>query len=65
MNAKDTIEQAWEQRASLSPGNAPRNVKDAVEEVIAAACSVTLPSGRAGVSSVQRVMSCWPAEAAR
>src|SRR3954470_21331677 len=35
MNAKDTIEQAWEQRASLSPGNAPRNVKDAVEEVIA------------------------------
>jgi len=35
MNAKDTIEQAWESRTSLNPGNAPRNVKDAVEEVIA------------------------------
>jgi 2,3,4,5-tetrahydropyridine-2-carboxylate N-succinyltransferase len=35
MNAKDTIEQAWENRTSLNPGNAPRNVKDAVEEVIA------------------------------
>jgi 2,3,4,5-tetrahydropyridine-2,6-dicarboxylate N-succinyltransferase len=35
MNAQQTIDQAWEQRASLNPGNAPRAVKDAVEEVIA------------------------------
>jgi 2,3,4,5-tetrahydropyridine-2-carboxylate N-succinyltransferase len=35
MTAKETIEQAWEQRASLNPGNAPRPVRDAVEEVIA------------------------------
>jgi 2,3,4,5-tetrahydropyridine-2,6-dicarboxylate N-succinyltransferase len=35
MNTTETIEQAWEQRASLNPGNAPRAVKDAVEEVIA------------------------------
>jgi len=35
MSAKDTVEQAWEQRASLNPGNAPREVKEAVEEVIA------------------------------
>ncbi|HUQ73423.1 MAG TPA: 2,3,4,5-tetrahydropyridine-2,6-dicarboxylate N-succinyltransferase [Burkholderiales bacterium] len=32
---KETIDQAWEQRASLNPGNAPRALRDAVEEVIA------------------------------
>jgi len=35
MNTKDTIEQAWEQRASINPGNATRALRDAVEEVIA------------------------------
>ena len=35
MNAKETIEQAWDGRANLSPGNAPRPLRDAVEEVIA------------------------------
>ena len=34
MNAKETIEQAWEQRATINAGNAPRPLKDAVEEVI-------------------------------
>jgi 2,3,4,5-tetrahydropyridine-2,6-dicarboxylate N-succinyltransferase len=32
---KDIIEQAWEKRTSLNPGNAPRALRDAVEEVIA------------------------------
>ncbi len=35
MNAKETIEQAWENRAALSPVSAPREVKQAVEEAIA------------------------------
>src|SRR5213083_3785100 len=32
--------------------------------VRAAACKVTLPSGRIGMARVQRTMSSWPAEAA-
>ena len=35
MSAKDTIEQAWEGRASLTPANAPNALRDAVEEAIA------------------------------
>jgi 2,3,4,5-tetrahydropyridine-2,6-dicarboxylate N-succinyltransferase len=35
MSAKQTIEEAWEGRASLSPASAPRALRDAVEEVIA------------------------------
>jgi 2,3,4,5-tetrahydropyridine-2-carboxylate N-succinyltransferase len=35
MSAKETIEKAWEDRASLNPSNAPRPLRDAVEEVIA------------------------------
>jgi 2,3,4,5-tetrahydropyridine-2,6-dicarboxylate N-succinyltransferase len=35
MTTKETIEQAWEQRTSINAGNAPRPLKDAVEEVIA------------------------------
>jgi 2,3,4,5-tetrahydropyridine-2-carboxylate N-succinyltransferase len=35
MSAKQTIEDAWEGRASLSPASAPRALRDAVEEVIA------------------------------
>ena len=35
MSARDTIEAAWDQRASLNPGNAPRALREAVEEVIA------------------------------
>jgi len=35
MSARDTIDAAWEQRASLNPGNAPRALREAVEEVIA------------------------------
>jgi 2,3,4,5-tetrahydropyridine-2,6-dicarboxylate N-succinyltransferase len=33
--ARQTIEQAWDHRASLTPANAPRPLRDAVEEVIA------------------------------
>jgi len=32
---KDTIEQAWEGRSALSPANAPRALREAVDEVIA------------------------------
>ena len=35
MSAKDTIESAWEGRASLTPANAPQTLRDAVEEAIA------------------------------
>src|SRR5713226_2399404 len=35
MSAKDTIEAAWEGRAALNAGNAPRGLRDAVEEAIA------------------------------
>jgi 2,3,4,5-tetrahydropyridine-2-carboxylate N-succinyltransferase len=35
MNAKEAIEQAWENRAAISAIHAPRGVKQAVEEVIA------------------------------
>jgi 2,3,4,5-tetrahydropyridine-2-carboxylate N-succinyltransferase len=32
---KDIIEKAWEERTSLNPGNAPRPLREAVDEVIA------------------------------
>jgi len=32
---KDTIEKAWEERSSLNPRNAPRALREAVDEVIA------------------------------
>src|SRR5262245_31776409 len=32
---KDTIEKAWEARSPLNPGNAPRALRQAVDEVIA------------------------------
>jgi 2,3,4,5-tetrahydropyridine-2-carboxylate N-succinyltransferase len=35
MSARDTIEAAWEGRAALNPGSAPRALREAVEEVIA------------------------------
>jgi 2,3,4,5-tetrahydropyridine-2-carboxylate N-succinyltransferase len=35
MTAQRVIEAAWEKRTSLSPGNAPRELRAAVEEVIA------------------------------
>jgi 2,3,4,5-tetrahydropyridine-2-carboxylate N-succinyltransferase len=35
MNARETIDQAWENRAALSPANAPREVRQAVDEVLA------------------------------
>jgi 2,3,4,5-tetrahydropyridine-2-carboxylate N-succinyltransferase len=35
MSAKDTIEAAWEGRASINPASAPRELRNAVEEVIA------------------------------
>ena len=35
MSAKDTIESAWEGRASLTPSNAPKGLRGAVEEAIA------------------------------
>jgi 2,3,4,5-tetrahydropyridine-2-carboxylate N-succinyltransferase len=35
MSAKDSIEAAWEGRAALSAANAPRGLRDAVEEAIA------------------------------
>jgi 2,3,4,5-tetrahydropyridine-2-carboxylate N-succinyltransferase len=42
---KDVIEQAWQDRASINPGNAPRALRDAIEEVIAG-----LDSGRLRVA---------------
>jgi 2,3,4,5-tetrahydropyridine-2-carboxylate N-succinyltransferase len=45
MSAKDTIEQAWDGRANLNPGNAPRALREAVEEAIAG-----LDSGRLRVA---------------
>jgi 2,3,4,5-tetrahydropyridine-2,6-dicarboxylate N-succinyltransferase len=35
MSARDTIEEAWERRAGLAPGNAARELREAVEEAIA------------------------------
>jgi 2,3,4,5-tetrahydropyridine-2-carboxylate N-succinyltransferase len=35
MSAKETIDAAWEGRGSLTPGNAPRPLREAVEEAIA------------------------------
>jgi len=35
MSAKDIIESAWEGRASLTPSNAPKALRDAIEEAIA------------------------------
>ena len=35
MSARTTIEQAWEDRASLTPAGAPRDLRDAVDEVVA------------------------------
>jgi 2,3,4,5-tetrahydropyridine-2-carboxylate N-succinyltransferase len=35
MNAKETIDQAWENRASLTPASAPREIRQAVEEALA------------------------------
>ena len=32
---KDVIEKAWEERTALNPGNAPRALRQAVDEVIA------------------------------
>jgi 2,3,4,5-tetrahydropyridine-2-carboxylate N-succinyltransferase len=52
MSARDTIEAAWEGRASLGPGNAPRALRDAVEEVIAG-----LDSGRLRVA--ERAGGAW------
>jgi 2,3,4,5-tetrahydropyridine-2,6-dicarboxylate N-succinyltransferase len=42
MSAQKTIEEAWEGRASINPGNAPRALRDAVEEVIAGLDAGTL-----------------------
>ena len=35
MSTKDTIEAAWEGRGALTPANAPRGLRAAVDEVIA------------------------------
>ena len=42
MSAQKTIEEAWEGRASINPANAPRALRDAVEEVIAGLDAGTL-----------------------
>ena len=42
---KNVIEEAWEDRTAINPGNAPRALRDAVEEVIAG-----LDSGRLRVA---------------
>jgi 2,3,4,5-tetrahydropyridine-2-carboxylate N-succinyltransferase len=42
MSAQKTIEEAWEGRASINPTNAPRALRDAVEEVIAGLDAGTL-----------------------
>jgi 2,3,4,5-tetrahydropyridine-2,6-dicarboxylate N-succinyltransferase len=45
MTSQETIDKAWEERASLSPTNAPRALREAVEDVIAG-----LDSGRLRVA---------------
>ena len=45
MSAKDTIDAAWEGRTSLTPANAPKALRDAVEEAI-----VGLDSGKLRVA---------------
>ena len=45
MNAREVIDHAWENRASLTPSSAPREVRQAVEEVLAG-----LDSGRLRVA---------------
>jgi len=52
MSAKETIESAWEGRASLTPSNAPKALRDAVEEAIAG-----LDSGRLRVA--EKVGADW------
>jgi len=42
VSARSVIEQAWDGRASLAPGSAPRALRDAVEEVIAGLDAGTL-----------------------
>ena len=42
MNAKNVIDAAWEGRASINPGNAPRELRAAVEEAIAGLDAGTL-----------------------
>jgi len=42
MSAKDTIEAAWEGRAAINPASAPRQLRSAVEEVIAGLDAGTL-----------------------
>jgi 2,3,4,5-tetrahydropyridine-2-carboxylate N-succinyltransferase len=42
MSAQNTIEEAWEGRAAINPANAPRALRDAVEEVIAGLDAGTL-----------------------
>jgi 2,3,4,5-tetrahydropyridine-2,6-dicarboxylate N-succinyltransferase len=42
MSPQKTIEEAWEGRASINPANAPRALRDAVEEVIAGLDAGTL-----------------------
>ena len=45
MNARETIDHAWENRASLTPSSAPRELRQAVEEALAG-----LDSGRLRVA---------------
>jgi len=52
MNAKETIDSAWESRASLTPANAPKALRDAVEEAIAG-----LDSGKLRVA--EKVGNDW------
>ena len=40
---QNTIETAWENRANLSPASAPKEVVDAVEQVLAGVMDVALP----------------------
>jgi 2,3,4,5-tetrahydropyridine-2-carboxylate N-succinyltransferase len=42
MSAQNAIEEAWEGRAAINPGNAPRALRDAVEEVISGLDAGTL-----------------------
>ena len=51
-DARQVIEQAWEERAALSPGQAPRELRDAVEEALAG-----LDAGRLRVA--ERTASGW------
>ena len=54
MNSRTTIDDAWESRAGLTPANAPDELRDAVEHVIADLDAGQLRVAEQGVRPVDR-----------